>query len=357
MCQMGASFSCIARDPKIANSNMKNRFSTVLLALRDICLRSWWILPIAAMGLIFWVFYQGYVPLKGENISERGQFGDSFGVLNSLFTGLGFGGLIVTLLLQQKQIRQQEIEIKLQRQSEQVKQYEETLHLLISMYATTLMEVSTVKGDLRARTVLRGSTDRVFEAIKKEKVHIVPLKMQERYNDLKLTKDDNEFLDYLYFRNFKILSVEIDRQGRLIQTLKVLLHHLIFKAPPHLEIKPYCDMVCAQITHVEVSYFFLIALTFSDESDLRELLLKSGLLNKAAHIKRLRVHDYMYEQFWGRNIRSLKRPQLVPISEKRINAAIRAYRTRMGQEVVVDPKTYTSPRTVQSSIPPDSSCN
>lgn len=327
---------------------LKNKALSILTALRDICLSLWWIIPIASMGFVFWLFYQGYFPLKGENISERGQFGDSFGVLNSLFTGLGFGGLVVTLLLQQKQIRNQEIEIQLQRQSEQIKQYEETLHLLMSMYATTLAEVTTVKGDLRSRTVLRGSTDRVFEAIKKEKAHIVPLKMQERYNDEQLTKDDKEFLDYLYFRNFKILSVEIDRQGRLIQTLKVLLHHLVFRAPVNLDIKPYCDMVCGQMTHVEISYFFLIALTFNDESKLRELLLKCGLLHKAAHIKRLRIHDYMYEQFWGESIRSLKKPQLLPISDKRINTAIRAYRTRIGQIGPVTPKTYTSPRTLQS---------
>lgn len=328
--------------------NLKNRVLSVLATLREICFRLWWVIPIVTMGLIFWLFYQGYIPLKGENISERGQFGDSFGVLNSLFTGLGFGGLIVTLLLQQKQIRHQEVEIKLQRQSEQAKQYEETLHLLISMYATTLADVSTAKGDLRARTVLRGSTDRVFEAIKKEKAHIVPLKMQKRYNDGQLTKDDKEYLDYLYFRNFKILSVEIDRQGRLIQTLKVLLHHLVFRAPVHLDIKPYCDMVCAQITHFEVSYFFLIALTFNDESDLRDLLLKSGILDKAAHIRRLRIHDYMYEEFWGENIRSFKKPQFLPISDKRINTAIRAYRMRMGQKGQIDPTIYTSPRTLQS---------
>lgn len=327
---------------------LKSRALALLTALRDIGLSLWWIVPIATMGLIFWFFYQGYFPLKGENIGERGQFGDSFGVLNSLFTGLGFGGLIVTLLLQQKQIRNQELEIQLQRQSEQIKQYEGTLHLLISMYATTLAEVTTVKGDLRARTVLRGSTDRVFEAIKKEKAHIVPLRIQERYNKNKLTEDDKEFLDYLYFRNFKILSVEIDRQGRLVQTLKVLLRHLVSRAPVDLDIKPYCDMVCAQITHIEVSYFFLISLTFNDESDLRELLLKSGLLHKAAHIKRLRIHDYMYEQFWGEDIRSLKKPQLLPISDKRINAAIRAYRKRVGQIAPVTPKTYTSPRTLQN---------
>lgn len=320
-----------------------------LQILKSLYVRLWWILPIAVMGFIFWLFYQGYFPLKGKDIAERGQFGDSFGVLNSLFTGLGFGGLVVTLVLQQKQIRQQEDEIRLQRQSELIQHYEETLHRLLSMYAATLSEVSTTKGDLQARSVLRGSTDRVFEAIKREKAHIVPLKMQERYAAKQLTKEDELFLDYLYFRNFKILSVEIDRQGRLVQTLSVLLHHLIYRAPEHLDIQPYCEMVCAQITYVEVSYFFLIALTFGSESELRDLLLKSGLLEKAAYIKRLKIHDYMYEQFWGQNIRAFKEPQVLPISEKRISAAVHAYRQRVGARAVGDLKVYTSSRTQQKS--------
>ncbi|HTN66958.1 MAG TPA: hypothetical protein VL051_12335 [Burkholderiaceae bacterium] len=199
------------------------------------------------------------------------------------------------------------------------------------MYATTLGEVSSSKGDLHSRAVLRASTARVFEAVKKEKAHLVPLKMQERYSAKKLMSTDDGFLDYLYLRNFKILSVEIYRQGRLTETLRVLLRHLVYNAPAHLNTKSYCELVGAQLTHVEVSYFFLVALTFKDESELRDLLLKSGILERAAYVQRLRIHDYMYEQFWGTNIRSFKEPQLLPISDKRINAAIRAHRKRMGR--------------------------
>jgi hypothetical protein len=263
--------------------------------------------------------------------------------------------LVVTLLMQQRQLRQQEAEIKLQRESEQTRHYEETLHRLLSMYATTLGEVSSPKGGLRSRAVLRGSTALVFEAIKKEKAHLVPLKMQERYSAKELTPADKEFLDYLYFRNFKILSVEIDRQGRLTETLGVLLRHLVYGAPAHLNAKPYCELVSAQLTHVEVSYFFLVALTFKDESELRDLLLKSGLLERAAYVQRLRIHDYMYEQFWGTNIRSFKELQLLPINEKRIDAAVRAYRKRMGAKSTAELKAYSSPRTQQSAGIPHAS--
>lgn len=324
--------------PKASASKLYNSCCNIFSSI-------WWIFPIIGMGLIFLIFYLGYFPLQGKNFEERGQFGDSFGVLNSLFTGLGFGGLVVTLILQQRQIRNQEVEMKLQLEGERNRHYEETLHRLLSLYSTTLDEVSTTSGSLRGRSVLRGSTHRVFEAIKKEKASIVPQNMQDRYKKGELTNDDNLFLDYLYFRNFKILSVEIDRQGRLIQTLTVLLNHLIYRAPEGIDNRTYKEMVCAQITYVEVSYFFLVALSFESESELRDLLLHSGLIEKVAHVKRLKVHDYMYQHFWGQNIRDFKKPQHLPIDDKRINAAIRHYRRLMGGKTGTDPEIYASPRT------------
>ncbi len=235
--------------------------------LKKSAMASLWMLPIISMAAVFWLFYSGYIPLKGANLEEKGQFGDSFGVLNSLFTGLGFGGLVVTLLLQQKQIKQQEKELNIQRESEEARHYEDTLHRLIGLYSQALFDVSNSKGDLRGRSVLRGSTDRVYEAIKKEKSQIIPLDVQKRYEQKMLTKDDKDFLDYLYFRNFKILTVEIDRQGRLTESFKVLLRHLMYRIPAHLEINPYLSLVFSQITYVELSYFFLIALTFKKEED------------------------------------------------------------------------------------------
>ena len=306
--------------------------------------RTWWLLPIAFMALIFLAFYLGYFPSKGESLEQRGQFGDSFGVLNSLFSGLGFGGLIVTLLLQQKQIRQQEKQITAQQENDLTRHYEDTLYHLLSKHQETLSEVSNSRANLRGRSVLRGSTDRVFEALKKEGVHLIPHAIQERYNSGRLTPEDSLELDYLYFRNFKILSVEIDRQARLIETLKVLLRHLVYRAPSHISLEPYKALVFSQITHVEISYFFLVALAFKNEAPLRDLLFESGLLFKAANIKRLRIHDYMYQQFWGQDIRSYKEATQLPISEKRIDLAIRAHRKRYGLQKGDNLRVYSSPR-------------
>ena len=43
---------------------------------------------------------------------ERGTFGDMFGAVNALFSGLAFAGLIITLLYQKEELKLQREELK-----------------------------------------------------------------------------------------------------------------------------------------------------------------------------------------------------------------------------------------------------
>lgn len=47
---------------------------------------------------------------------KQGQFGDMFGVANSLFSGLAFAGLIYTILLQRRELQLQREELKMTRE-------------------------------------------------------------------------------------------------------------------------------------------------------------------------------------------------------------------------------------------------
>jgi hypothetical protein len=48
----------------------------------------------------------------GGELLERGQLGDSFGVLNSLFSALSFGGIVIALVMQRRELVAQWIEIR-----------------------------------------------------------------------------------------------------------------------------------------------------------------------------------------------------------------------------------------------------
>ena len=51
----------------------------------------------------------------GLGPNERGTFGDQFGAVNALFSGLAFTGLIYTIILQRKDLKLQRIDLRQQR--------------------------------------------------------------------------------------------------------------------------------------------------------------------------------------------------------------------------------------------------
>lgn len=81
--------------------------------------------------ILLWGF-SGYLTYKLiPGWSDRGTFGDMFGAINGLFSGLAFAALIYTIILQRQEIQMNRDEIKMNRkelkksaiaQEEQVKQ-------------------------------------------------------------------------------------------------------------------------------------------------------------------------------------------------------------------------------------------
>src|SRR4051812_35517513 len=59
------------------------------------------VLGISGLVLLLWLSYGILIPFYfGSNFEKGGQFGDGFGAINSLFTGLGIVGLVYTINLQ-----------------------------------------------------------------------------------------------------------------------------------------------------------------------------------------------------------------------------------------------------------------
>jgi hypothetical protein len=112
----------------------------------------WFVL--ALLGVVFLQVLYGFavVYLSGPNMDTRGQFGDMFGGINALFTGLAFAGVIYTILLQRRDLELQRDELRLTReelhtsaeaQKGQVSQLEQAAHLsaltaLLNVYSTDL---------------------------------------------------------------------------------------------------------------------------------------------------------------------------------------------------------------------------
>ena len=82
--------------------------------------RRFWIIGISAVFMVWIATYLYMVIYRADlSWSERGGFGEMFGVINSLFAGLAFVGVAVTLYLQsrelirtRREVEQQQFETK-----------------------------------------------------------------------------------------------------------------------------------------------------------------------------------------------------------------------------------------------------
>ena len=73
----------------------------------------WIFLAVAGAYCAFWlIVYCGFIADNQDAWAHRGQFGDMFGAINALFSGLAFAGLIITILLQRKELSAQQGELR-----------------------------------------------------------------------------------------------------------------------------------------------------------------------------------------------------------------------------------------------------
>lgn len=74
-----------------------------------------WFLIIAAVLVILTICFPFVINLFFKKWEESGVFGDTFGALNALFSGLAFAGLTTTIIIQRGELKIQKIELELQR--------------------------------------------------------------------------------------------------------------------------------------------------------------------------------------------------------------------------------------------------
>ena len=74
-------------------------------------------------------------PISEDSIEKAGQFGDSFGVINTLFSGSAFIALVITIYLQQQEMRETKKET--QRQN-----FENTFFKMIDLYKSVVKDLS-----------------------------------------------------------------------------------------------------------------------------------------------------------------------------------------------------------------------
>lgn len=82
------------------NSHKRNRFITIIT-------------PFGLFAAVITIWH--FMGQHAANQDERGTYGDMFGAVNSLFSGLAFAGIVYTILLQRQELSLQREELRLTR--------------------------------------------------------------------------------------------------------------------------------------------------------------------------------------------------------------------------------------------------
>ena len=92
----------------------------------------------------FWFFIYRGLP----GLAERGQFGDMFGAVNSLFSGLAFAGVVIAIYLQTQELRHQREAQEKSEQAlrEQVEQMQKTAELQATTTVFNFLEDKARRG-------------------------------------------------------------------------------------------------------------------------------------------------------------------------------------------------------------------
>ncbi len=142
--------------------------------------KPWIIFAIAVIFIIaVCLLFVCFMKEQPWGMDKRGQFGDMFGVLGAVFSGLAFAGLIVTLIQQHDDLKLQREDLRLQRQEiaqtnlelalQRKEMEEQNKTIMLQRFETTffnmLRSLNEVRNDIKysGDFDLRTGTTKVIE--------------------------------------------------------------------------------------------------------------------------------------------------------------------------------------------------
>lgn len=116
----------------------------------------WWPFWLILLFVVssWFVFVMEWFPWWTEK-NGRGTFGDSFGVVNALFSGLAFAGVICAILLQKKELELQRAEIREQKETLQKQNFESSFFQLLNMHSE-IVNSMVIRGPTQFETTVHG---------------------------------------------------------------------------------------------------------------------------------------------------------------------------------------------------------
>jgi hypothetical protein len=259
-------------------------------------------------------------PVSQLSIDGAGKFGDSFGVLTSLFTGLAFAGLLTTIYLQRSelQLNRRELEetrkeFRLQSETFHRQRFEDAFYQMLALYKENLRELSIRPHEPDAK--------RIFGI---EALNYLNTKFQKAWAAHRLnafpTEDDRR-IEYLYLLASTVQSVYV-RQTRYVETLANVLILIDEDCTP-IDRRPFFwRVVASQLTAYELTYLFYQAFVAPEFEPLRKMMANSVVLQeRLAMLQIPDPHRHAFENVWDVTLPPKRNPFRSPLTPADIRRA------------------------------------
>ncbi|MFQ2751517.1 putative phage abortive infection protein [Aeromonas caviae] len=211
---------------------------------------------IVVIVILLYLLFLVYMtkPIVSYSMASAAALGDSFGIINTLFSGLAFAGLLITILLQREELKESREMFKSQR-------FEDSFYRLLDFYRNNLSEISiTVDNDKITGIASLSHQLRRF---------------QQSTKSLNIpTINDNE-TDKIFER----IDNTLTHQSRYLGTLESLLSLVMMDAPHSVDKVFYIKLISSQLTIHEIKYIFYRCLSLDTDTELVKLMENSKLLH------------------------------------------------------------------------------
>ena len=228
------------------------KFNRVALALFSVVIG----ITVLYGALILWLNW----PIRDFSLTRSGVFGESFGVINTIFSGLAFAGLLLTIHLQRHELAESKETFRKER-------FEDSFYRLLGYYRQNLDDIKII--DHKTGTAHDGVAALIFLI---KRLHT----SMQKYSHFLDTEQEDDKKAY-YFKLFMETQRILSRQTRYLGTLECLLEQIEHELPTVEARTPYWRILMSQLTIFEVKYIFYTCLVAPADDNLRNLIHRSEL--------------------------------------------------------------------------------
>ncbi len=223
---------------------------------------------------------------------DRGTFGDMFGAVNALFSGLAFAGVIYAILLQREELRLQRRELELTRlelqgQKEQLEAQNRTLRK--QNFEATFFQLLRLQNEITNSIDLQFSGNRVLKGRDCFQFFYDNLKKLWSQNLAQHgSEDETERIRRTYHTFFEANQAEVGHYFRSLYNIVKLVDQ------SELEDKRlYTNLVRAQLSSLELILLFYNCLSDLGREKFKPLIEEYALLKTVPRKRLLNPPDHL----------------------------------------------------------------